>query len=74
MLEHEGSKRPCAGPIRFEKCWETYVIALGFLPRVLVDPGAAISKANTRSSTSWKKTDIWWRSAFASLVSLPCLC
>jgi hypothetical protein len=36
----------------------TYVIARGFLPRVRVEPGATISKANMRLSVSWKRTDI----------------
>ena len=45
----------------------------GFLPRVRVDPGAVIPRANIRFSASWKNTDIIWRSALASRVSPPCL-
>lgn len=51
----------------------TYADVRGFLPRVRVDPGATISKANIRSSASWKKTDICWRAAFSGSVSRPCL-
>jgi hypothetical protein len=36
----------------------TYPDVLGFLPRVWVDPGAAIPKENIRFSASWKKMDI----------------